>query len=177
MPKYSPTNLDTVGLRKSPRIANIRRKQLDASLNHVGFIHVNKAPEEDMIDPMKETFTFKEAMISPYKKNFVEVMEKEMDNHIKRKHWTYCKRDNVLFSSILRSTWTFKIKRNRSTGDIIKFKARFCADGRTQQQGINFYETYAPVVKWLSVCTMLTISILHNLKSNIEYNSKKETIS
>ena len=68
MPKYSPTNLDTVGLRRSPRIANVRQKQLDASLNHVGFIHVDKASEEDMIDPMKETFTFKKSMTSPRNK-------------------------------------------------------------------------------------------------------------
>ena len=86
MPKYSPININTLGLRRSPRIKEMIRKQLDLTLNHVGFIQVNKALEEDTVDPMKETFTFKEAMNSPYKKQFVEAMTKEMKNHIKRNH-------------------------------------------------------------------------------------------
>ena len=88
---------------------------------------------------MKETFTFKEAMNSPHEKDFAKAIEKEMKNNIQHKCWTCCKRNDVPFSSILRSTWMFKIKRNCSAGDIIKFKARFCSNGRTQQQGINFY--------------------------------------
>ena len=151
MPKYSPININTLGLRRSPRIKEMIRKQLDLTLNHVGFIQVNKALEEDTVDPMKETFTFKEAMNSPYKKQFVEAMTKEMKNHIKRNHWTYCKRSEVPIYNILRSTWTFRIKRNRSTGEVIKFKARFCADGRTQQLEVNYHETYAPVVKWNTI--------------------------
>ena len=86
MPKYLLTNLDTVGLRRSPWIANMQQKQLDASINHVSFIHINKASEEDVIDPIKETFTFKEAMNSLHEKDFVEAIEKEMKNHIQCKH-------------------------------------------------------------------------------------------
>ena len=72
---------------------------------------------------------FKEAMNSPYKKKFVEAMEKEMKNHIKHKHQIYCKRSDILIYNILRSAWTFRIKYNRLTGKVIKFKARFCTDG------------------------------------------------
>ena len=157
MPNYSPTNIDMLWLRRSPRIANMKRKQLDPFLIQVGFIQVNKAIEEDTVDPMKEVCAFKEVMASPCKKNFVEAMEKEMHNHIKRKHWTHCKRFEVPLSCVLRSAWTFKIKINRSTGDIIKCKARFCDDGRTQRQGVNFHETHAPVVKWNATRTCLTM--------------------
>ena len=104
MPKYSLTNLDTVGLRRSLRIANMRQKQLDPSLNHVGFIHVDKASEEDIMDPMRDTFTFTKAIKSQYKKEFVAAMEKEMNNHVQCKHRTYCKRSDIPFSCILRST-------------------------------------------------------------------------
>ena len=51
----------------------------------MGFINVNKVSEEED-DPMKETYTFKEAMSSPHKKEFVDAMMKEIENHTERKH-------------------------------------------------------------------------------------------
>ena len=66
---------------------------------------------------------------------------------------------------IMRSTWTFRIKRNRSTNEIIKFKARFCADGARQEFGVNYNETHAPVVKWVTMQTCLTLSIPHKWHS------------
>ena len=68
--KHAPINISTLGLRRSPRIDNMKRKQLNLSLNHVGFIQVKKVSEEE-VDSMKETFTFKEAMFSPYKAKFM----------------------------------------------------------------------------------------------------------
>lgn len=32
-----------------------------------------------------------------------------------------------------------------------------------QQWGINYWETYSPVVNWISVCLLLTISIMYDL--------------
>ena len=48
---------------------------------------------------------------------------------------------------------------------IKKFKASFCARGDHQLQGIDFFETYAPVVQWTLVRMMLILEILINLKS------------
>ena len=48
---------------------------------------------------------------------------------------------------------------------IKKFKARFCARGDQQLEGIDFFETYAPVVQWTTVRMMLILEILLNLKS------------
>ena len=84
VPRCSTVNTDTIGSQRSPRIAALKKKQLDPILNHVGFIQTNKAPEEDYVEPMKETCAFKEAMASPYKKHFVEAMEKEMHDHVKQ---------------------------------------------------------------------------------------------
>ena len=47
VPKHAPINMNTSGIRRSPRIANMKRKQLDLSLNHVGFIQVNQVSEEE----------------------------------------------------------------------------------------------------------------------------------
>ena len=45
----------------------------------------------------------------------------------------------------IRSTWYFKLKRY-PYGLIKEFKARFCARGDMQLEGIDFFETYNPVV-------------------------------
>ena len=62
------------------------------------------------------------------------------------------------------STWAFKIKRFPS-GLVWKLKAWFCCHDDQQIEGINFFETFAPVVSWTSICLMLILSIILNLKS------------
>ena len=75
--KHAPINISTLGLRRSPRIDNMKRKQLNLSLNHVGFIQENQVLEEEVV-PMKETFTFREEMCSPYKTKLIEDVDKEI---------------------------------------------------------------------------------------------------
>ena len=47
----------------------------------------------------------------------------------------------------------------------MKHKARICAHGGMQQWGINYWETYAPVVNWILVRTLLAIPSIHNLET------------
>jgi len=51
---------------------------------------------------------------------------------------------------VIASTWAFKCK-CYPDGLIKKFKARFCARGDQQLEGIDFFETYAPVVQWTTI--------------------------
>jgi Reverse transcriptase (RNA-dependent DNA polymerase) len=51
---------------------------------------------------------------------------------------------------VLGGTWVFKRKRVPS-GNIIKHKARYCVRGDQQISGIDYFESYAPVVAWKSV--------------------------
>eukprot|EP00957_Ditylum_brightwellii_P056609 4291001-Ditylum_brightwellii.AAC.1 len=60
--------------------------------------------------------------------------------------------------------WSFKRKRH-ADGSLSKHKARLCCHGGQQQWGVNYYETYAPVVAWASVRTMLVMSKLYNLNT------------
>ncbi len=65
---------------------------------------------------------------------------------------------------VIDSTWAFKLKRFPD-GLVKKFKARFCARGDQQKEGIDFFETYAPVVQWTTVRLMLILEVLLDLKS------------
>ena len=58
------------------------------------------------------------------------------------------------------------LKLRRYPDVLIKiFKASFCARGGMQLKGIDFFETYAPVVQWTTVRLMLILEVLLGLKS------------
>ncbi len=57
--------------------------------------------------------------------------------------WQVVNREDEM--NVISSTWAFKCKRYPDSL-IKKFKARFCALRDQQLEGIDFFETYAPIV-------------------------------
>ena len=92
-------------------------------------------------------------------------MQVEIEDHENRDHCHLFERSSIPKGqkSIL-AIWSFKRKRFPD-GRIMKYKARICAHGGMQQWGVDFWETYAPVVNWLSVRTLLVLSVLHGYHS------------
>ena len=66
--------------------------------------------------------------------------------------------------NVIGSTWALNTKRFPD-GLINKFKARFCAHGDHQLEGVYLFETYAPVVQWATIQLILTLEVLVGLKS------------
>ena len=57
--------------------------------------------------------------------------------------------------SVLKGTWAFKLK-HLPDGTAYQHKARFCAGGDVQIKGVDFFETYAPVVQWSTIRLLLS---------------------
>lgn len=78
-------------------------------------------------------------------------MKKEIaslnENHI----WKLVPRPSS--SNVLGSKWVFVTKEEISNNGYIsnKYKARLVARGFSQVEGIDFFETYAPVLKFTSI--------------------------
>ena len=59
--------------------------------------------------------------------------------------------------------WSFRGKRENIIGNVTRYKSRICAHGGMQEKGINYWETYAPVVQWMVNRIMLTLAVIKKL--------------
>jgi hypothetical protein len=97
--------------------------------------------------------TFHQAVNGPNAQDYIEAMKLEVNTLIQQRTWAVVSRTPNM--NVLKSTWVFKLKR-LPDGTPLKFKARFCARGDLQKEGIDYFETYAPVVQWSTVRLLLS---------------------
>ena len=90
--------------------------------------------------------SYREAMNGPNTALWKAAADVEMDSLKKNKTWELV--DLPPGKNAIGSKWVFKTKLN-SNGSINKHKARCVAQGYAQQHGIDYDETFAPVVKYV----------------------------
>ena len=96
---------------------------------------------------------------------FMEAILVEIEAHNSRNHWIPVPRSSLapgIKTIIL--IWYFKCK-CIPNGRISKYKARLCAHGGMQRGGIDYWETYSPVVYWISVRLLFSLTQILKLES------------
>jgi hypothetical protein len=106
--------------------------------------------------------SFDTATRGPFQAQFWQAMKTEFNTLTKEFDcWEYVPNP---VKNILPSTWAFKIKQYPD-GRVKKFKARFFTRRDRQQEGINYFKIWAPVVQWSTVGITMTLAVKMNLIS------------
>jgi hypothetical protein len=94
-------------------------------------------------------------------KEFVQAVVKEVNGHMDCKNWSLKKRSKVPEDiQIMPSVWSMQHKRDLTTNEIKSHKARLNLHGRKQIYGMNYFETYTPVVTWFTIRLMIIFGII-----------------
>ena len=116
-----------------------------------------------------DTPTLTEAMNGPDAAGFFKAMELELQTLIDMEVFIVVNREPWM--KVISTVWAFKRKRFPD-GNIRKLKARLCARGFEQVEGRDYFETYAPVVQWLTVRLILVMTIIMGLENKqIDYTA------
>jgi hypothetical protein len=113
-----------------------------------------------------DTPTYQAAMTGPHADEYRKAMELEIRQLLIQRTWNRISRDDVPTNSngkkqrILPGTWAFKLKR-LPDGTPLKFKARYCVRGDLQTEGVDYFDTYAPVVQWSTIRMILSLTLSH----------------
>lgn len=108
-----------------------------------------------------EPATYKEAIRSEEKRHWIGAMNEEFDSLVKNRTWNLV--DLPAGKKLIDNRWVFKVKMN-TDGSVDRYKARLVVRGFTQEYGIDYSETFIPVVKFTSIRMVLTIAAQENLK-------------
>ena len=124
--------------------------------------------------------TYQEAMSSPEAEKWQAAVREEIE----------ALRENNTWSAVplpkgkrtISSKWVFTIKKN-SRNNSERYKARLVAKGFSQREGIDYFETFAPVVRYESIRILLSIAahedfeiIKFDVKTAFLYGDLKEEI-
>ena len=125
--------------------------------------------------------TIAQAKKSPSWPQWKEAIHAELASHESNGTWFEVDDDGKRHT--VGSRWVFAIKRNEHD-EIVRYKARLVAQGFSQVPGIDFDETYAPVVRYDSLRILLCLSVqntkiqIHQMDFDTAYlnGSLQETI-
>ena len=146
----APTSIDPLPTASQPTRVSTRTRKPVQKLN----LHTKISPSLDKIPT-----SIKEALKSPHWRKAV---SEEFNAQIGNRTWdleTLTDATNKV--NVVGCRWIFTIKRNPD-GTIARYKARLVAKGFTQRPGIDYHDTFSPVVKHASIRTVLSIVVSRN---------------
>jgi len=133
-------------------------KELIVSYVHLLFLKAHLAASKE------DNPNWKQANRGKFADKYWKAMELEIATLEALNAWEVLEYNSETMPNVFKLTWAFKCKRFPD-GPIKKFKACFCARCDMLLEGIDFFETYAPVVQWTTISLMFILEVLLGLKS------------
>ena len=112
----------------------------------------------EMID--KDPNTVSDALSSPEKQEWKTAMDKEMQSIYENDVWDLVELPKQ--RKAIGCKWVFKRKVG-ADGSVERYKARLVAQGFSQQYGLDYDETFCPVVRFESLRTVIAFAVQNNL--------------
>uniref|UniRef100_A0AAV1TVX6 Reverse transcriptase Ty1/copia-type domain-containing protein n=1 Tax=Peronospora matthiolae TaxID=2874970 RepID=A0AAV1TVX6_9STRA len=104
---------------------------------------------------LSEPSTFEAAVSGPDQVHWQKAIHAELESMRLRGVFRAAKLPNG--QRVIGTKWVFKIKR-KADGSIEKYKARLVAKGFRQKYGIDYTDTFSPVIKYVTLRTVIAIS-------------------
>lgn len=105
--------------------------------------------------------TVKAALDSKESNEWKSAMDEEIKAHQLNRTWTLV--DLPPGKREIKAKWVFKVKMNERN-EPARYKARLVAKGCGQRFGIDYYETFAPVVRHNSIRFLLAVAVQRRMK-------------
>ena len=147
-PAHSPSRPATIPARPPPPPITKRTSQRTKKPVQRLNLHTTISPISKSIPR-----TVAEALKSPH---WRKAMSDEINSHIRNHTWNLVRPTNT--SNIVGCRWVFTIKR-KPDGSIDRYKARLVAKGYDQRPGIDYQETFSPVVKPATIRIVLSTTV------------------
>jgi len=142
-----------------------RRKRGRPRKVDVATVAVEDEDERDgNVNENDDPTTYEQAINSEEKDEWLKAINDELSAHKKNNTWSVVEKDASM--NIIDTKWVFVKKRNEN-GVVKRYKARMVARGFHQQYGIDYTETFAPVIKTKSLRLIIALSSTTNEKRKL----------
>ena len=132
--------------------------RLDSIINDV--VHNSNALLAQAGEALQELQTYREAISSPDSTSWQDAMNHEYASLMENQTWKLVLKPSD--RKVVQNKWIYKIK-YKPNGDIDKFKARLVAKGFIQKRGLDFTETYSPVIRYDSIRAIFATAAARNM--------------
>lgn len=124
--------------------------------------------QEQLTDPIAfaasnnpDIMYVEQALKEPDAPQFRAAMEAEVQAHVDGEHWVVIEKNSLPEGTkVLPAVWAMRRKRRIITDEVYKWKARLNLHGGKQEHGVNYWETYSPVVAWPTIRLFLILILL-----------------
>ena len=114
----------------------------------------------------------KDALSDPtWAKQWREALDKEMQNMVDADVWEVVRAPSSGVDNFVDTKFIFKVK-STALGDIDRFKVRFVARGFSQVHGVDYFQTFAPVVRGATFRLQMADAVQRGLtKKQIDFTA------